>query len=221
MQTNREGTSTVRRSPPPRAGASGCALGLGFAGGLAVLAPGTAQASSFAGRLSLGPTYMQNDSKTDLGDSSGPGIAAQLDAGVQLWPPLVVHATFIYDYSRWLEFTDSTAGPYEGSMLGFGLGATARFAGLALGGAAGGQFTFFPQNDDAASGPNGASLGSFISLSAGYVWTIEGPLNAGVHGVFRFRSSTDETNSIVYDPTGVHLGLVLSIGLDGEPVHGT
>ena len=219
MQTNREGTSTAHRSPP-RSGASGRALGLGFAGGLALLAPGTAEASSFAGRLSLGPTYMQNDSKTDLGDSSGPGIAAQLDAGVQLWPPLVVHATFIYDYSRWLEFTDSTAGPYEGSMLGFGLGATARFAGLAVGGAAGGQFTFFPQNDDAASGPNGASLGSFISLSAGYVWTIEGPLNAGVHGVFRFRSSTDETNSIVYDPTGVHLGLVLSIGLDGEPVHG-
>jgi hypothetical protein len=179
--------------------------------------PSAARASSFAGRLSLGPTYMQNDTRRDLDDSAGPGLSAQLDAGLQLSAPLVLHATLIYDYSRWLEVGDLT-GRYEGSMLGLGLGATARSAGLSLGGAVGAQLTRFPQSDDPPSGPNGASVGPFLSLSAGYVWTIEGPTNAGIHAVFRCRESKDETNSIVYDPIGYQLGLVLSLGLDGEPL---
>ena len=105
-------------------------------------------------------------------------------------------------------------------MAGLGAGATGRFAGISLGAVVGGQFTFFPQNDDAASGPNGTGLGPLISLSGGYVWTLEGALNAGVHVLYRYRSGKDETNSIVYDPSGYQLGLVMSLGLDGEPVHG-
>lgn len=196
-------------------------LAAALAAGLAVLVPRAATASSFAGRLSVGPSYMRTDSTNDYGDSDGLAIAAQLDAGVQLWPALVVHATVIYDYSRWLDLQGYRAGPgYTGSMAGFGVGATGRFAGISLGAVVGGQFTFFPQNDDAASGPNGAGLGPLISLSGGYVWTIEGALNAGVHVLYRYRSGKDETNSIVYDPSGYQLGLVMSLGLDGEPVHG-
>lgn len=186
--------------------------------GACALHAASAGASSFAGRLSLGPTYMQNDARGSFSDSSGPGLSAQLDAGLQLSAPLALHATLLYDYSRWLELAEGS-GRYEGSMLGLGLGATARFAWLSVGGAVGAQFTSFPQSDDPASGPNGAALGPFVSLTAGYVWSIEGATNAGVHVVFRYRQSKDETNSIVYDPLGYHLGLMLSIGLDGEPLY--
>jgi hypothetical protein len=190
--------------------------------GLGVLAvhPSEARATSFAGRLSLGPTYMRNDARGSYHDSSGPGLSAQLDAGLQLSAPLVAHVTLLYDYSRWLTLAENIAGSQEGSTFGLGLGATARLVGLSVGGAVGAQVTQFPQNDDPASGPNAAAPGPFISLGGGYVWTIGGATNAGVHAMFRYRRSKDETNSIVYDPTGYHLGLVLSIGLDGEPLLG-
>jgi hypothetical protein len=196
--------------------------GLSSLGVLGVLAvhPSVADASSFAGRLSLGPTYMRNDARGANHDSGGPGLCAQLDAGLQLSAPLVAHATLFYDYSRWLELDENIAGPYEGATLGLGLGATARVVGLSLGGAVGAQLTRFPQNDDPASGPNAAGVGPFISLAGGYVWTIEGATNAGVHAVLRYRHSTDDTNSVVYDPTGYHLGLVLSVGLDGDALLG-
>jgi hypothetical protein len=186
---------------------------------LGLCAPRAADASSFAGRVSLGPTYIQNDTKQARSDSSGPGVALQLDAGLQLLTPLVVHASFIYDYSRWLSF-EQGSNNYEGSMLGFGLGATATFVGITLGAVAGGQFTMFPSANDPSSGPNGASLGGLLSLSAGYVWPLVAGTNIGLQGVFRYRESKDETTSIVYDPRGYHLGLVLSFGLEGEPLHG-
>lgn len=202
---------------PARSCVSVSAAGLALWTLLGVWTPGDAQASSFAGRLSLGPTYMQNDTSFEASNSSGPGVAMQLDAGLQLRAPLVVHATVIYDYSRWLGFDTATL-KYEGLMLGFGLGATGTLVGFTFGAAAGGQFTNFPQSDNPSSGPNGASLGSFISLSAGYVWPLVAGANVGLQGVFRYRQSKDETNSIVYDPRGYHLGLVLSFGLEGEPL---
>ncbi|HTV19316.1 MAG TPA: hypothetical protein VMG12_11610 [Polyangiaceae bacterium] len=201
----------------PRTRIAGGALALWLV--LALGAPRAAEASSFAGRVSLGPTYIQNDTADGRSDSSGPGVALQLDAGVQLWSPLVVHGTLLYDYSRWLE-VDTVSGKHEGSMLGFGLGATVNVIGITLGAVAGGQFTSFPSADDPSSGPNGASLGPFLSLSAGYVWPLIDDFDVGLHGIFRVRESQDETNSVVYDPSGYHLGLVLSFGLEGEPLHG-
>jgi hypothetical protein len=178
-----------------------------------------ALASSLSARLALGPSIMSTSSANDFGDSSGPALLTQLDVGVRVRPILVLHGTLIYDYSRWLQL--SGRGPrYEGSMLGLGLGGTLRLGGISVGASAGGQFTFFPQGDDAASGPNGASLGPFISGNVGYVWPLAPDVPFGVHLLARYRRSKDETNSQVYDPSGYQLGLVLSIGLDGEPLLG-
>jgi hypothetical protein len=187
---------------------------------VALLCPRGAEASSFMGRLAAGAGYMNTNSQNDYGDSSGAALALQLDAGLRLLEPLAVHATLIYDRSEWLYFPEGIGTPFSGSMLGFGLGATATLSLVSLGLVAGGQFTSFPSNDDPGSGPNGAGLGPFISGMAGYVWSVTGDTELGVHGFVRFRSSSDETSSIVYDPSGYQLGLVLSFGLDGRPLLG-
>jgi hypothetical protein len=190
------------------------ALGVVLAG---LSSASTAKASSFDGRLALGLGNMSTSSANDYGDSSGPTLLTQLDAGIRLFPALAVHTTLIYDYSSWLAFSDSGEG-YPGSMFGFGLGATVALGGLSLGAAGGGQFTFFPQADDPGSGPNGASLGPFVSVSVGYAWAVSDAARVGLHLLWRYRSSKDETNGIVYDPSGYQLGLAVSVGLDGEPL---
>jgi hypothetical protein len=118
------------------------ALGVVLAG---LSSASTAKASSFDGRLALGLGNMSTSSAHDYGDSSGPTLLTQLDAGIRLFPALAVHTTLIYDYSSWLAFSDSGEG-YPGSMFGFGLGATVALGGLSLGASGGGQFTFFPQS---------------------------------------------------------------------------
>jgi hypothetical protein len=188
--------------------------------GLALLCPRWAEASVFMGRLAAGAGYMNTNSQNEYGDSTGAALALQLDAGLRLLQPLAVHATIIYDRSEWLYFPEGIGKPFGGSMLGLGLGATATLSFVSLGLVAGGQFTSFPSNDDPGSGPNGASLGPFISGMAGCVWSVTDDTEMGVHGFVRFRSSSDETNSIVYDPSGYQLGLVLSFGLDGRPLLG-
>jgi hypothetical protein len=195
---------------------SACALA---SAALALTFTPAAQASSFDGRVYVGPSYMQNDTLVDASDSSGPALSLQLDAGLRVRAPLVLHATFIYDYSSWLKQRDLRA-EYDGSMLGFGLGLRAHLAGLSLGVAAGGQFTNFPQSNDPASGPNGASLGPLLHLGAGYEWTLPEDLTLGAHLFARFRRSTDETVSIVYDPTGYQVGVAVSFGVNGEPLFG-
>jgi hypothetical protein len=176
-----------------------------------------AKASSFDGRLYVGPSYMHNDTLVDASDSSGPALSLQLDAGLRVRAPWVLHATVIYDHSSWLKLRDSP-GVHDGSMLGFGLGLRAHLAGLSLGVAAGGQFTNFPQSDDPASGPNGASLGPLLHLGAGYEWALPEDMALGAQLFARFRRSTDETVSIVYDPTGYQIGVAVSFGLNGEPL---
>jgi len=178
-----------------------------------------AQASSFDGRLYVGPSYMNNDTLVDASDSSGPALSLQVDAGLRLRAPLVLHATVIYDYSSWLEQRD-LSGVYDGSMLGFGVGLRAHLAGIVLGVAAGGQFTNFPQSNDPASGPNGASLGPLLHLGAGYEWALPDDMTLGALLFARFRRSADETVSIVYDPTGYQVGVAVSFGLNGEPLFG-
>lgn len=63
---------------------------------------------------------MWNDTRIDDSDSSGPALSLQLDTGVRLATPFVVHATLLYDYSSWLEMQSLTR-RYDGSMIGFGL----------------------------------------------------------------------------------------------------
>jgi len=184
---------------------------------IAVLASAApAAAAGFSARLYAGPGYMATDSADDRGDSSGAALLTQLDAGLQLSPLLVLHGTLLYDYSSWMAI-DGLVHEHPGSMLGFGVGATLAFAGFRVGASAGGQFTSFTSADDPSSGPNGAGLGSFIAAHAGYVVPIALGTSAGLHALARYRSSPDETSSVVYDPRGYQLGLALSIGLDGEP----
>jgi len=191
---------------------TGLAL-VGFA-----LAPQRAQASSFSGRILAGPSYMSTQTESPNSNTSGPALATQLDAGIRLRESLVLHGSFVYDYSRWLGFDSGTRGSYVGSMLGFGLGARVDLGGVSLGALAGGQFTYFPENNDPSSGPAGAGLGPLLSASAGYVWDAWGT-RLGVHGLARYRSSKDETAGVVYDPSGYQLGVVMSIGFDGEALH--
>ncbi|HWO14840.1 MAG TPA: hypothetical protein VNN80_35295 [Polyangiaceae bacterium] len=194
-------------------GASRALAGLAVAlAGLCVAR--SASASGFTGCLLVGPGYMSTSSANDYGDSSGPAVLAQLDAGVKVSPTLVLHSTLLYDFSEWLQFS-AGGDRYSGSMFGFGLGGTLSFGGFSVGASGGGQFTFFPQADDPASGPNGASLGWFLSANAGYDWAVSEAARVGVHLLARYRSSKDETNSIVYDPSGYQLGVAVSVGLGG------
>ena len=178
-----------------------------------------AAASGFSARLYAGPGYMSTDTDDARSDASGPALLTQLDAGVQLLPVLQLHATLLYDYSSWLEL-DDLLDEHSGSMLGFGVGATLALAGFRAGASAGGQFTYFTSAADPSSGMNGAGLGPFVAAHAGYVLPIALGTSVGLHALARYRSSPDETGSIVYDPRGYQLGLALSIGLDGEPLLG-
>jgi hypothetical protein len=180
----------------------------------ALVVPRSAGASSFYGRLHAGPGYLHNDHS--FGDSSGFGIATQLDAGVQLIPLLKLHATVIADYSRWAGF-DPPGGEndYESSVYGLGVGATAGWAGLSAGVSAGAQLTFFPNLNDPSSSPYGAGIGPFVSGALGYVADVFEQLGVGLHVVARYRSGKDEG-----DPTGYQLGLVMSVGTSGEPLIG-
>lgn len=178
-----------------------------------------AEASSFSARLYAGPGYMSTDTRDDRSDGNGVALLTQLDAGVQVLPVLQLHATLLYDYSSWMEL-EGLINEYPASMLGVGVGATLALAGFRAGASAGGQFTYFTSADDPSSGTNGAGLGPFIAAHAGYVVPIALGTSVGLHALARYRSSPDETSSIVYDPRGYQLGLALSIGLDGAPLVG-
>lgn len=193
------------------------AAGLAFGAVLASSVP--AEAADFAARLYAGPGYMSTDTRDGRSDASGAALLTQLDAGVQLSPVMQLHATVLYDYSSWMEL-ESLINEYRGAMLGFGLGATLTLAGFRVGASAGGQFTYFTSADDPSSGTNGAGLGPLIAAHVGYVVPIAIGASAGLHALARYRSSPDETLSIVYDPRGYQLGLALSIGLDGGPLIG-
>jgi hypothetical protein len=175
-----------------------------------------AWASSFDGRLSVGAGYLWNDTK--LQDSKGPAVSVQADAGVRLLGPVAVNATLFYDWSGRLAIRD-LSGTKDGSVLGLGLGATLRLAGLLAGVSAGGQFTAFPQSNDPNDTYN-AGLGPFVSVCAGHVWDLAAGTNLGLLAFFRARSAKDETNSFVYDPRGYQLGAALTFGLDGTPLLG-
>jgi hypothetical protein len=190
------------------------ALALGM---VAMAAP--AGASDVAARLYAGPGYMSTDTKGGSSDASGVALLTQLDAGVQLLPVLQLHATLIYDYSSWLE-VENLINEYPGSMLGFGVGATLALVGFRVGASVGGQLTYFTSADDPSSGATGAGLGPLVAAHVGYVLPLAFDTGIGLHVLARYRSSPDETGSIVYDPRGYQIGLALSIGLDGEPLLG-
>lgn len=187
--------------------------------GVTLSSAAPAEAEGFSARLYTGPGYMSTRTQDDRSDGSGVALLTQLDAGVQLSSLLQLHATLLYDYSSWMELEGLTD-EYPGSMLGLGLGATLALAGFRAGASAGGQFTYFTSADDPSSGTNGAGLGPFIAAHLGYVVPIGLGTSAGLHALARYRSSPDETLSIVYDPRGYQLGLALSIGLDGDPLLG-
>lgn len=176
-----------------------------------ILRAAPAAASGFNARLYAGPGYMSTNSSSDASDASGPALLTQLDAGVQVLPQLSLNATLLYDYSNWLEL-DQLQRRYPGSMLGAGLGATLTLGSFCAGAAAGVQSTQFTSAEDPSSGPNGASVGPFISAQVGYLFALGLGTSLGVHGLARYRSSKDETNSVVYDPDGYQLGLVVSLG---------
>lgn len=203
---------------PPRPAITLPRVGAVLGAMLTCLAARSAEASSFEGRLAAGPSYMWNDTQIDGNESSGPALSIQLDAGVRLLPPLAVHASVVYDHSSWLEL-QSLLGRHDGSMLGFGLGATLHLTDVVVGATVGGQFTSFPQINDPTTTYQ-AGLGPFVSLTAGYLWSLAAGTNIGLHAFFRARRSPDETLSFVYDPVGYQAGLALSFGLDGEPLLG-
>lgn len=188
-------------------------VGCGLASLAEVLVTPAAGASEFYGRLYAGPAYLHNDAPYS-GSSSGPGVATQLDLGARLAPWFRLHSTFIADHSQWMAFDSQTriSGEYEGAIYGLGIGVTGSRGALSLGLSTGAQLTFFPGLDHPGSGPDGAGIGPFISATPGYVVPVSGLLELGVHGLVRYRSGKDDG-----DPSGYQLGLLLSVGVAGEP----
>src|SRR5688572_13416277 len=72
-----------------------------------VATAGSARASGFEGRLTLGPSYMWNDTK--INDSEGPALSLQADAGVRVRGPFALVATVFYDRSSWLAIDGLTS----------------------------------------------------------------------------------------------------------------
>lgn len=181
---------------------------------LAVSSPRPARADDFYGRLYLGPAYIYNDD-TSGRDSSGFGVAAQLDLGARLTERLALHASLIADGSPWTEFTASTQilGEYPTRVLGLGVGVTGEASGFSLGASTGAQLTSHPDPINPNDGPTAAGIGPFVSGTAGYVLGAFHGVQLGAHALARYRVGKDE-----FDPSGYHLGLVLSVGLaDDEP----
>jgi hypothetical protein len=174
-----------------------------------VAAPTAARASDFYARLLAGPAYFHNDSDAPTYDTSGFGLASQLDLGARFEKPFALHASLVYDTSRWMSFDSElfiNSGGYETTVLGLGLGATSTWNRVTLGAVLGAQLTTHPGGNDASEGPEAAGLGPLVSATAGYTFphVFEG-VDLGVQGLARYRVGKDE-----YDPSGFQLGLGLS-----------
>lgn len=181
---------------------------------LAVSSPRAARADDFHGRLYLGPAFLHNDHGES--DSSGYGIAAQLDLGARITKGLALHGTAIADDSQSMGFTASqqVGGEYVTRVLGVGVGATGEWHGFALGASSGAQLTLHPDPINPNDGPSGAGLGPFVSTTLGYVVNAFDDFQLGAHALARYRVGKDEE-----DPSGYQLGLVLSVGLADDERH--
>lgn len=186
--------------------------------GVSLGSAAAAGASSFEGRLAVGPSYLSIDTRDDFSDSAGPALSLQLDAGLRLVAPLTAYATLFYDVSSWMD-NPRLLGRQDASVLGLGLGTRLHLASVVAAVAAGAQFTSFPQTNDPLT-PYAAGVGPFLLASAGYEWALgTGASRLGVHAQGRVQRSPDETNATVYDPIAYQLGLALSLGLDGEALY--
>lgn len=180
--------------------------------------PRAARASDAYARLLAGPAYFHNDSDFSEYDSSGFGVASQLDLGARIRDSLSVHASVVADTSRWMSFGPEAmlGGEYETTVLGLGMGATTMIGPLSLGAVLGAQFTWHPGGNDAAEGPDAAGVGPLVSVTAGYVLPQASPgVEVGAHALARYRAGKDDG-----DPSGYQLGLGLSVALvdeDPEP----
>jgi hypothetical protein len=175
----------------------------------AALAPGTARATELYGRLRLGPVYMVQDRPHGV-DSSGFGIASDLDLGARLSPVFALHSSLFLHGSRWMAYdspSTGTAHEHGTVVYGLGVGATTNWSGLSLGLSTGAQFTHFPDPVDPSS-LSAAGIGPFVTASVGYARDAGTALQLGVHGVATYRVGKDAE-----DPRGYDLGLLLSLAL--------
>lgn len=175
--------------------------------------PRAARASDVYARLLAAPAYFHNDHDFDFYDSSGFGVASQLDLGARLRKSLALHASLVADTSQWIRFdSEDFRGEYETTVLGLGLGATTTIDQFSLGAVLGAQFTWHPGDSDAHEGPDAAGVGPLFSVTAGYLFPrLSEDVEVGVHALARYRVGKDEE-----DPSGYQLGLGVSIGIPDE-----
>jgi hypothetical protein len=180
-----------------------------------IAVPRTGRASDFYARLLAGPAYFHNDNVSETYDTSGFGLVSQVDVGARLGRPVALHASFVYDTSRWMGFDSDlfvSNGGYETTVLGLGLGATGTWDRLSLGAVLGAQFTTHPGGNDAGEGPDHAGLGPLFSVTAGYLLpTAVDGIELGAHALARYRFGKDE-----YDPSGYQLGVGFSVAVQSD-----
>jgi hypothetical protein len=183
----------------------------------ASLAPCSAQATELYGRLRLGPVYMVNDRPQGV-DSSGFGLASDLDLGARLSPGFALHSSLFLHGSNWMAYDSApsgTAHDHGTVVYGLGVGATANWRGVSLGLSTGAQFTHFPDPVDPSS-LSAAGIGPFVRASVGYARDAGGALQLGVQGVGTYRVGKDQD-----DPRGYDLALLLSIALPSDAQSGS
>jgi len=181
--------------------------------GLLFAAPGGA--SEFYASALVGPAYFHNDDPVLGADSSGFGVASQLDVGARLQRWLALHGTLILDHSSWMAFDESAqlTGDYVTTVLGLGLGATASWQRWSAGLSAGAQLTWHPDPINPNDGASGAGLGPFVALQGGYAIPVSDAVQLGAQAFARYRVGKDEQ-----DPSGYQLGVGLCFTLaDASP----
>jgi hypothetical protein len=175
-------------------------------------APGAARECDAYAAAAVGPAYFHNDDVSGR-DTSGFGVAAQLDLGTCVTRWLVLHARLIADHSGAMTFDASNGGEdYVTTVLGLGLGATANWRRWRLGVATGAQFTWHADALNPNDGPTGAGLGPFVGVDAGYAFLAFDAMQLGMHALARYRVGKDDV-----DPSGYQLGLALSVAHADEP----
>jgi hypothetical protein len=179
---------------------------------LLLTAPVAASDGGMYANVLVGPAYFHNDDESER-DSSGYGIAGQLDLGPKLTDWLVLHASVVADDSRAMAFDDSAQldGEYVTTVLGLGLGATALWQGWAMGLASGAQLTWHPDPINPNDGSSGAGIGPFLALQGGYSVRVLDDVQLGARAFARYRFGKDEP-----DPSGYQLGLGLSLTLTSD-----
>jgi hypothetical protein len=156
----------------------------------------------------VGPAYFHNDDDVSGADSSGFGVAAQLDVGAQLSRWLALHGTLILDDSRWMAFDESAQlnGQYVTTVLGLGLGVTASWQRWSAGLSSGAQLTWHPDPINPNDGSSGAGLGPFVALHGGYAIAVSDAVQLGARAIARYRVGKD-----AQDPSGYQLGVGLCV----------